>query len=98
MTAEEKQDVEELVRGSFEDAFWSDKIQNLLKQYAKDVISSIKAINEIPKSYFEGVKNIEEEKMSLVNIYTENIMDKLGDSISDELVDRIKDYLRGISA
>lgn len=86
------------IEGSFDSTFWSEKIQNLLKQYAKDIIASMKAVNEIPKSYFEGVSDIDKEKNILVKKYTENIMDKLGEGISDELIQNIRLCLGRISA
>ena len=92
MISMDKEEVKEFILNAQADIYFSDEVQDLLRGYAQDVISSKAAIHFIPKSYFKGT-NIDREKEDLISIYTENRRDEIYDAVREKMSREIDKYL-----
>ena len=85
----EEKEMQEFIENIWDDVYYSDKVQDLLKSYARDVISSTEAVRHIPESYFRGL-DIDREGHDLVDIYTENTRCDIGEAVREGLVEKVK--------
>lgn len=87
-----KEELKDFIEVSFEEIFYSKETQKLLNDYVRDVMSSIKAIKRIPGSYFED-RDIKEQGHLLIEEWTENVKQKIGDYILKKIFDDIDMYI-----